>query len=253
MRAIIASFALLAACSHAPAKPAPPLVLDHVIIFVAEGAPERAALEKAGFTIAPTVNRHDGSGTASITVEFLNGFLELLYRDHTVPVTPGRERVPDIFEGLSNWRTNGQSPFGLQLARTASAPAEFPFPTVKVHSEWMQPGENLELLTPSDRPQQLRLTVPPQATDIAANERLAADPVKGAMFRHPTGAQRITSVEIVAPRQDRLPEAPAAYVEQAGAAKFTIGPAWRMILTLDGGRQGKSADLNPTLPLLVKY
>ena len=44
---------------------------------------KRRALEKAGFRIAPTVNRHDGQGTASVTVELLNGFLELIYPDPT--------------------------------------------------------------------------------------------------------------------------------------------------------------------------
>lgn len=52
----------------------PPLILSHSWIVVTIGAPERKALEKTGFRIAPTVNRHDGLGTASVTVEFLNGF-----------------------------------------------------------------------------------------------------------------------------------------------------------------------------------
>src|SRR5262249_15238230 len=59
------------------ASDAPTLALSHAWIVVPPGALERAALERAGFRIAPTVNRHDGQGTASITVELLNGFLEL--------------------------------------------------------------------------------------------------------------------------------------------------------------------------------
>lgn len=38
----------------------PTLEVDHVMIHVAVGAPERAALERAGFVVAPTVNHHDG-------------------------------------------------------------------------------------------------------------------------------------------------------------------------------------------------
>ena len=66
----------------------PPLFLSHAWIVVTTGAPQRTVLEKAGFRIAPNVNRHDGQGTASVTVEFFNGFLELMYPDPTVPVTP---------------------------------------------------------------------------------------------------------------------------------------------------------------------
>src|SRR5262245_37112140 len=51
---------------------APPLTLSHAWVVVTTGAPERAALEKIGFRIAPTVNRHDGQGTSSVTVELLN-------------------------------------------------------------------------------------------------------------------------------------------------------------------------------------
>ena len=78
-------------CSSRPrpralAAQQPPLTLSHSWMVVTTGAPERKALERAGFRIARTVKRHDGQGTASVTVEFLNGFLELIYPDATVPV-----------------------------------------------------------------------------------------------------------------------------------------------------------------------
>src|SRR5678815_5352472 len=65
-----------------------PLALSHAWIVVPTGAPQRTVLEKAGFRIAPTINRHDGQGTASVSVEFLNGFFELIYPDPTVPISP---------------------------------------------------------------------------------------------------------------------------------------------------------------------
>ena len=83
---------------------APPLTLSHSWIVVTTGAPERKALEKAGFRIAPTVNRHDGQGTASITVEFLNGFLELIYPDPAVPVSPALQAGAEKFRLKSAWR-----------------------------------------------------------------------------------------------------------------------------------------------------
>jgi hypothetical protein len=67
----------------------PPAEFDHVWIMVSAGAPERAALKKAGFTISPVVNRHEGQGTASVTAEFQNAFLELMWVEPTVPVAPG--------------------------------------------------------------------------------------------------------------------------------------------------------------------
>lgn len=236
-----------------PAFAEPPLGLDHAIVYARPGAPEQEALKKAGFTIAPMVNRDDGQGTSSVTVEFLNGFLELIYPDPNVRVAPGMEAVAQKFRDRADWRTTGVSPFALQMHRNSAAPAVLPFPTFKVRADWMQPGESIEILTPRAAPKALGLLIPPRATDLAANARLAADPVKGAMFHHASGAKRITKVEIVAPSADAFPPAAAAFAAQDPAVEFTTGNEWLMILTLDDGAQGKVRDLAPDLPLVLRY
>src|SRR5581483_3500057 len=138
---------IMLSCGAAAAAE-PPLGLDHVIIYAQPGAPEQEALKRAGFTISPVVNHHDGQGTSSVTVEFVNGYFELIYPDPNVAVAPGLEAAAKRFVDRSDWRKTGLSPLGLQLHRTASAPATFPFPTFKVHVGWMRPDENLEILTP---------------------------------------------------------------------------------------------------------
>jgi pterin-4a-carbinolamine dehydratase len=47
----------------------PGIELDHVWIMVSLNAPERAALERAGFQLAREINHHEGTGTSSVTVE----------------------------------------------------------------------------------------------------------------------------------------------------------------------------------------
>lgn len=230
----------------------PALELDHVLIYSKTGAPERTVMEKAGLIISPDVNHHDGQGTSSVTVEFANGYLELLYPDPDVSVSSDMKAVAQLFRDRSNWRQTGRSPFGLEFRRTSSTPASFPFPTVKVHSEWMEPGQTLELMTPRDMPKALGLMITPTPVSEAENAKLAADPVKGARFKHPNSARRITSVEVIAPSKDMLPVA-AAYVSNAGAARFSTGRRWLMILTLDNGRQGKACDFDPALPLIIHY
>ena len=73
------------------------LEFDHVWIVVTRAAPERAALGKAGLKISPDVNRHDGQGTASITADFQNSYIELMWPDPTVSVAPGAERGVEKF------------------------------------------------------------------------------------------------------------------------------------------------------------
>jgi Glyoxalase-like domain len=84
---------ILVAAPVVPATAQSPIELDHVWIMVSPNAPERAALERAGFHVSPDLNRHDGQGTASITVEFENAYLELMWPDSTITVSPGLEQA----------------------------------------------------------------------------------------------------------------------------------------------------------------
>ena len=97
MRAARLAGAATAALSTVLAADAAPLTLSHAWIVVTTGAPERTALERTGFRIAPTINQHDGQGTASVTVELLNGFLELIYPDPSVLVSPALQAGAEKF------------------------------------------------------------------------------------------------------------------------------------------------------------
>lgn len=132
MRAARLVAAAVAALSSGLAADAAPLTLSHAWIVVKTGAPERAALEQAGFRIAPTINRHDGQGTASVTVELLNGFLELIYPDPDVAVSPALQAGAEKFRLKSGWRETGYSPIGIVFDRTPGPPEMLPFATWKI-------------------------------------------------------------------------------------------------------------------------
>jgi hypothetical protein len=235
-----------------PALAEPPLELDHLLFYAKTGAPERNVLQKSGFIIAPMVSHHTGQGTSSVTVEFANGYLELLYPDPDVAVSDRMKPVAKLFRTRSNWRETGVAPFALQFHRTPATPEAFPFPTTKVRADWMPATESMELLTPRDMTKALGLIVTAEPIDKAVYAKLSVDPVKGAMFQHPNGARRITGVDVIAPSAGELPPA-AAYISDAGAATFSVGAAWLMTVTLDDGRQGKKVDLRPTLPAVIRY
>src|SRR2546427_7598290 len=194
------------------ATDAPPLKLSHGWIVVRTRARERTALEKAGFRIAPTVNRHDGQGTASVTVELLNGFLELIYPDPTVPVSRALQAGAEKFRLKSAWRQTGYSPIGIVFDRTPATPEQLPFATWRISADWMEQGTFIEMMTPKEMPKAVSLSISSHpATLESDNEALARDPVKGAMFLHPNGARRLTSLRVVAPSPDKLTSA-ASYV-----------------------------------------
>ena len=229
------------------------MALSHAWIAVTTGAPERVALEKAGFRIAPTVNRHEGQGTASVTIELLNGFLELIYPDPTVPVSPARQAGAEKFRLKSAWRETGYSPIGIVFDRSPSTPEKFPFATWKVSADWMDKGTFIEMMTPKEMPKAVSLSISSHsAAHQSENEMLARDPVKGAMFLHPNGARRLTGLRVVAPSAGAFPPA-ASYLAGHGLLKFEEGSRWLLEVTLDNGAQGATRDLEPDLPMVIHY
>lgn len=244
---------MVAAAGLVSAAAPPPLELSHAWIVVTTGAKERSALERAGFRIAPTVNRHDGQGTASVTVELLNGFLELIYPDSTVAVSPALQAGAEKFRRKSAWRETGYSPIGIVFDRTPATPDSFPFPTWKVSADWMESGTFIEMLTPREMPEAVSLSISSQASARESeNEALARDSVRGAMFRHPNGARRLTGLRVVAPGADRLPPA-ASYLAGLQLVKFEVRKQWLLEVTLDDRKQGITKDLRPELPMVIRY
>jgi Glyoxalase-like domain len=230
-----------------------PLTLDHAWIVVTTRAPQRAALEQAGFRIAPTINRHDGQGTASVTIEFLNGFLELIYPDPEVPVSPALQAGAEKFRLKSRWRDTGYSPIGIVFARTPATPQKFPFATWKISADWMEPGTFIELVTPKDMAKAVSLSISSHSVNAReANEARARDPDKRAMFLHPNGARRLTRLRVLAPTLDAFPPA-SAYVAEHTPVKFERGSGWLLEVTLDNAAQNHTADLRPDLPMDVHY
>src|SRR4029077_7998170 len=165
----------------------------------------------------PTVNRHDGQGTASVTVELLNGFLELIYPDPTVPVSPAAQAGAEKFRLKSGWRETGYSPIGIVFDRTPATPEKLPLATWRVSADWMEKGTYIEMMTPKEMPKSVSLSIAshPASTNEQTNEALARDPVEGDMFRHPNGARRLTGLRVVAPSADGFPPA-AAYIAGHG-------------------------------------
>ena len=232
---------------------APPLTLSHAWIVVKTGAPERIALERAGFRIAPTVNRHDGQGTASVTVELLNGFLELIYPDMSVPVSTASKAGAEKFRLRSTWRETGYSPIGIVFDRTPTTPEKLPFATWRVSADWIEKGTFIEMMTPKEMPKAVSLSIASHAkTPESENETLARDPVRGAMFLHPNGARLLTSVRVIAPNAKSLPPS-ASYLAGHGLIKFELGKRWLLDVTLDKGKQRITKNLQPDLPMVIHY
>lgn len=240
------------ACAHAAT---PNLAFDHVWIVVHPDAPERAALERAGLRISPNVNHHDGQGTSSITAEFQNSYLELLYPDPKVSVDPGREAVVEKFRNRMLWRTSGWCPIGIGLRRTSDVKDTFPFPTWTVSMPWMPAGSGIEILTARDDTRSPSIFVEPPALAVDETKNIAAIRTKSAdasVFQHPLGVQRITAVRLISPSSYQ-PAPAVSYLEKLGVIARRSGGEWLLEVVFDDGKNGSSKDLRPDLPLRIRY
>jgi hypothetical protein len=229
------------------------LEFDHVWIVVTRDAPERTALERAGLKISPNVNRHDGQGTASISAEFLNAYIELMWPDPTVPVAPGAERGVEKFKQRMNWRTSGWCPIGIGLHRT-SPKTSLPFPTWSIAPGWMPAGTAIEILTPRDDTTSPSFFIEPPvlAVNEEANRKLAGNDPKAASFQHSIGVEGVTEIRIVRPKAYQS-IAPFVYLEKAGVVKSEQGKEWAVDVTFDKARKAQTKDLRPDLPLIIHY
>src|SRR5262249_20498017 len=179
---------------------------------VLAGPRARAALLRPGFRLPPTVTRHDGQGTASITAELLNGFLELMYPDSTVPVSTAQQAGAEKFRLKSRWRETGYSPIGIVFDRVPGDTTKLPFATWKVTADWMDRGTFIEMMTPKEMSKAVSLSISSHGhASEEDNAALARDSVQGAMFLHPNGARRLTKIRVVAPSAEVLSPA-ASYI-----------------------------------------
>jgi hypothetical protein len=250
---IVLVILLLAPFLHDNAGAAgPPVAIDHVWIMVSTGAPEREALKKAGFTISPLLNQHEGQGTASVTAEFQNAYLELMWVEPTVPVAPGAERAVEKFRNRTGWRSNGWCPIGIGMRRTTEEEPKFPFPTWSVSPGWLPTGSAIEILIARDDTKSPSLFITPRA--LAVDPKTDAKGARGpaSVFVHPLGVKRLTGVRLIAPPTYTAVE-PLEYLEKAGVIGAKSGKEWAVELTFDGGRKRQTKDLRSQLPLVVKY
>ena len=246
-RALVVIALVLRAAAATPAAAQSALGFDHVWIMVSPNAPERDALKRAGFQISPDVNRHDGQGTASITVEFENAYLELMWPDTTVSVAPGLERAAEKFRQRMLWRSSGWCPIGVGLRRATPSDDPLPLPTWSWTAEWMPKGSKMEMLTPRDDTRSPALFIEPRA--MADIDEQAA---RASRYRHPIGTRQITAIQLLSPKTYE-PIAALTYLQTQGVLNTKQGDQWLLELTFDGGRRKSSKDFRPDLPLVIRY
>jgi len=111
----------------------------------------------------------------------------------------------------------------------------------------MPKGSQVEMLTPREDTRSPALLTEPRAlTDTAEQEKRAS------RFHHSIGAHRVTSICLVSPKTYQ-PIEPLAYLEKRGVLIGKQGDGWLVELTFDDGKEKKSKDLRPDIPVVIQY
>jgi hypothetical protein len=217
------------------------LEIDHLFILCDEDAPEGEALLRLGLREGPP-NTHPGQGTANRRFVFQGSYLELAWVADAEEARSDLARPTGLWERWSRRRQDA-SPFGLVLRPGGDGGAgALPFPTWEYRPPYLPPPLAIDVArdVPLEEPAIFHLA-------FARPRPLAPEITARAL---PLG--HLTAVTFTLPAPS--PRSPAGQAMQAaGLVTFTAGDAPLAELTFDGGAGGASADLRPTLPLILRW
>lgn len=248
MRVVAAIACLFAGCANNTQQGPIPLEVDHLFVFVpAPGSAEASALTAAGFRVDTAIMRHEGQGTASRSAVFENFYLELIWIDATVPVTPENQALAAEMQPAASWRTTGASPFGIGF-RISSPEISYPVPARRYSAPWMEAGSFIELLRQPDEPHATEVFTVPSYMALPGWISWVRENTP-TLLRHQSGVERLTSLELRGPpsHTPRLLKLRNVQGLRLSAATEPVA-----VLEFDGGRRGVTVDLRPLLPLLVR-
>ena len=216
--------------------------LDHVFVCCAEGAPEAERLRALGMAEGSS-NTHPGQGSASRRFFFENAYLELFW------VADAREAQSQLAAPTRLWprwsrrRDTDVSPFAVILRPDDGGDAAPPFASWAYHPSYLPAHLAIDVAegTPLSEPAFFYIGFARGAGQMQPQPR-----------DHALGVRRLTAVEIGLP--GAVPRSDAARaVEGMGLVEFVDAPDHRMTLTFDAGRAGRNVDLDPDLPLVLRW
>lgn len=248
---MLAAVALLTIVSKPPsvALQQPVLELDHVYIVVEPGAAAALqALRQAGLVVDTSVRRHPGEGTASVAAYFDNAYLELLWVDSSVTVDSLHGEDWAAFTRARDWRRSGASPFGIGLHFLSGSPADLRVPVRLDSAGSLRPGTSYVLLRqPAESLAADLFVMPAYAAVPAWVDRFKSR--RADLFAHPLGVRRLTRATVRGTVQHR----PHAATLAPRLISFEDAAAPLLVLEFDEGRQHRTKDLRPVLPLVLLY
>jgi hypothetical protein len=217
--------------------------LDHLYVLVSAGAgAEAERLAGLGLTEGPP-NHHPGQGTACRRFVFANAFLELLWVCDATEAQSEATRPLGLWERWSG-RSAGACPFGVCLRPSRSDSDALPFPGWAYRPAYLPEPLFMHMGACSATAEG------PALVHLPFSHRPDSRPERHPL-EHALGVREITRAVVRGPH----PPSPAAEeaARRAAGLRFQPGAEHLLEVGFDGERAGRSADLRPLLPLLLRW
>ena len=216
---------------------------DHAYIWVSRDAPEAAVLRELGITQWPDT-ADVGEGTAWTGFQFENFYLELTWVTDQQRFEETWLSYHPLHQERANWRTTGASPFALAFHRVDPGVHLLPAP-FQVEEWWDELGGYV-----SDAGSEMPFLMV-MGPRYAMPDPIWMTPELRGLADHPAGMRRLTSWTLGIPRP--LDHEALELLVEHGALRVRPSSEHVLELTFDEGRQGKTFDARPTLPLVIHY
>lgn len=215
--------------------------IDHLFLRAQSGAPEAALLQQLGLTEG-SANQHAGQGTANRRFFFENAFIELLWIADASEVQSAVSAPTQLARRL-NLADQQASPFGICL-RPSVGERTAPFPSWPYQPAYLPAGMQVEIASDAglSEPMWFFLAQAVAPAQVAAAQRQP--------LQHALGVRRLSALRITVASTEAWSTAAQAASACTGIT-LQRGSAPLLELTFDRGRQGRSFDLRPALPLIL--
>lgn len=198
-----------------------PLSFDDVWIAVHASARAWHALGEAGFAVKSVVSRNVERAIQSVTAEFQNAFLELMWAVPTPFVFPSPRISPRAEPSVRP-----------DASRLRALPIEF--------AKNVSSGSTVIQMPP----------IGVRASTLGSASR-QHKPVSFPIA-HPLGVRHVTEVRLH-PSTAGKPVQPTEYLSTSGVVGIRTGAGWSAEITFDDRRKGVTRDFRPLLPIVVNY
>lgn len=229
--------------------------IDHIFIWSPDNGKEIELFKDAGFTSIIS-GSHEGQGTAGEYIFFLNFYIELLFISNNEQAENKFIAFAENYKERIDWRNTNASPFGLGVKLKPYEKGDIPFDFSEYKASWIKedsiilPVENNDLKNP------FIFLVPPymEFPNYNSLEEMQKDD-KPESFKqnhiHPNKVEQLSALKLTT-TVDTASSSVQTKLMQDGI-NIEVGNKTLLELEFDFHRQNKTINLEPELPIIIKY